>query len=474
MEAHSAVETLAGYVAREAAPAMRAASTWQELHAALADHGLTVKPRAAGLVIGDPGLALWTKASTCGRDLAMKPLTDRLGPFEPSTQLRRRPKSTYTPRPRQAHPSSAALFTAYQRERQARLVARKQGMEQIKRDGAAYREQLKHWRAKERMVLKVGGKGLTRRVMATTIKQQADAARAQHREVLSQRKQKLTAETAMPTWAQWLALRAQGGDLDALAILRSREEREQRLRGDLLTAERADKARAVVLDALKPQARKDGAMTYRTVDGGMVIDRTTHVQAQKATAGAALVALTLAAQRFEGQPLIVEGSPQFRNEVARLAALHSVNVRFADPGMEQVRQAAENAKSGSPKPAAESREQPGKPGAGAEPTEAKKPAETPGPAVAEWIEKRNATRDRVSSIDYTRLWLPTDAGPATYQGRRRIEDGTEILLLKRGNETLVKPSGPRVVAKASKWKLGRPVVLDARGRFTDKTHSVER
>lgn len=54
-----------------------------------------------------------------------------------------------------------------------------------------------------------------------------------------------------------------------------------------------------------------------------------------------------------------------------------------------------------------------------------------------------------------------------------MEDGSEVLLLKRGNEMLVKPSGPRVVAKASKWKVGRVVELDARGRFIDKSNSVE-
>ena len=30
----------------------------------------------------DPGLELWTKASSCARDLSIKALTGRLGPFE--------------------------------------------------------------------------------------------------------------------------------------------------------------------------------------------------------------------------------------------------------------------------------------------------------------------------------------------------------------------------------------------------------
>lgn len=477
MEAHSAVESLTGYVAREVAPAMRKATSWQEVHTALAEHGLEIKLRGAGLVIGDPGLQLWTKASECGRDLAFKPMTDRLGPFEPSADQKQRPRKAYQPRPTQPHPSSSALFAEYQRQRQASIAARKKGLEQIKRDAAAYRAQLQSWRATQRMMLKVGGKGVTRRVMAVTIRQQAEAAKAQYRKALDEKRQRLFADTTMPTWADWLGQRAQQGDLDALAILRSREEREQRMRGDLLTAERADRARNVVMASLRPQARKDGALAYRTADGGMVIDRKTHVQAQKATAGAALVALTLAARRFEGQALIVEGSEQFRQEVAQLAGLHGVNVRFADPAMEQARQAVAATKAEAPTKPAETptpaTPMPDKNPAAGEPGDTSKAPEKQGTAVAAWIEKRNATRDRVSSIDYTRLWLPSDAGPAIYQGRRRMEDGSEVLLLKRGNEMLVKPSGPRVVAKASKWKVGRAVVLDARGRFLDNSNSVE-
>ncbi|HHU8873952.1 TPA: LPD7 domain-containing protein, partial [Escherichia coli] len=143
--------------------------------------------------------------------------------------------------------------------------------------------------------------------------------------------------TTMPTWADWLTQQAERGNSEALAVLRDREERTRRWNGELLTADRADKAKAVVLDKLKPKARKDGTMAYSTIDGGMVIDRKTHVQAQKATTGAALVALELASKRFEGQALIVEGTDEFRLEVAQLAGMHGLKVTFTDPAMEQMR-----------------------------------------------------------------------------------------------------------------------------------------
>lgn len=552
IEAESGIETLTGYAARELAPAIRKATSWQEVHAAAAEHGLEVNKRGAGLVIGDPGIPLWTKASSCGRDLALKAMTDRLGPFEPSQQKRddddeaRKPGSKgYKPKPRQPAPSSAALFAQYQRERQSSVTARRNGLGQIKREGDAFNEQLKNWRNTQRMLLKVAAKGPTRRLMMGTIKQQADASRAANRKAMSERRQKVFEDTTTPAWADWLVQQAEKGNAEAVEVLRSQEQRARRWQGDLLTAAKADKAKAVVLEKLKPKARKDGSMAYHTVDGGMVIDRATHVQAQKATTGAALVALELSSKRFEGQPLIVEGTPEFREEVARLAGFHKLAVTFADPAMEDIRLQMAGQRE------EDNRNQVGRfdtlvehghapyqhkdgnrrsyfvtlttdggdektiwgvdleraveasgatvgdrvslehvdaepvdlPQGGTAmrnswqmtvaPKEKPLPQEGASEAVEKWIEKRNGQRDKISSIDYHRIWNPADAGKATYQGRRKMEDGTEVLLLKRGDEMLVKESSPRVVAKASKFKLGQSVQLDARGRFIDGAKGVE-
>ncbi|TXU49952.1 TraI/MobA(P) family conjugative relaxase [Escherichia coli] len=340
VEAQSGIETLTGYAARELAPAMRQATSWQELHDAAAEHGLEVRQRGAGLVIGEPDLGIWAKASNVGRDLSMKTLTDRLGLFQPSERQAeaKANRKRYEPRPRRPdNPTTAGLFNQYQRERQAAILARRQGLDQIKRESAAFNAQVRQWSQTERMLLKVAGKGPTKRLMYGTIKQQADASRQKNRQSADARRQALFKQTTMPTWADWLTQQAERGNAEALAVLRDREERTRRWNGELLTADRADKAKAVVLDKLKPKARKDGTMTYSTIDGGRVIDRKTHVQAQKATTGAALVALELASKRFEGQALIVEGTDEFRLEVAQLAGMHGLKVTFTDPAMEQMR-----------------------------------------------------------------------------------------------------------------------------------------
>lgn len=94
---------------------------------------------------------------------------------------------------------------------------------------------------------------------------------------------------------------------------------------------------------------------------------------------------------------------------------------------------------------------------------------TPDQVVKNWIAERNKSRDKISSIDYHRQWTPADAGDAIYQGRRSMKDGNVVLLLKRGDEVLVKNASKAVVTKAAtKWKVGQIVKTDARGRFIEK------
>src|SRR5690606_25758869 len=155
-------------------------------------------------------------------------------------------RKRYEPRPRRPdNPTTAGLFNQYQRERQAAILARRQGLDQIKRESAAFNAQVRQWSQTERMLLKVAGKGPTKRLMYGTIKQQADASRQKNRQSADARRQALFKQTTMPTWADWLTQQAERGNAEALAVLRDREERTRRWNGELLTADRADKAKAV-------------------------------------------------------------------------------------------------------------------------------------------------------------------------------------------------------------------------------------
>jgi hypothetical protein len=328
-EAHSGLDTLIGYVSRDVAPAIHKANSWQELHGILAKRGLQIKPRGAGLVIGNG--TIWAKASQCDRAFSLKSLTDRLGPFEKAAQQKQ--FKPYEPKPRQQHASSSDLYAKYQHEREVAKVVRKNELAKLKYEAALQEVNLKRWHIAQRLIIKTTGKGPKRRAMLKIAAMHTQALRNNNRRAADTRRKAIFTGTTVPSWAQWLIQQAEGGNTEALAVLRSRKQREA-MQGNVLTAKKqTDKC--PILHGMKAQADKDGLVTYRTEDGGMVIDRKTHVQAFRTTAGSAIVALELAARRYEGQTLIIEGQDKFKAEVAKLAKERGIKVRFAIPTKEQ-------------------------------------------------------------------------------------------------------------------------------------------
>jgi hypothetical protein len=330
-EAHSGLDTLIGHVSRDVAPAMHKAKNWQELHGILAKHGLQIKPRGAGLVIGNG--KIWAKASQCNRSFSLKSLTDKFGPFEKAAQQKQ--FTPYEPKPRQQHASSSDLYAKYQHEREVAKVVRKNELSKLKYEAALQEVNLKRWHVAQRLIIKTTGKGPKRRAMLKIAGIQTQALRNNNRRAADTRRKAIINGTATPGWAQWLIQQAEGGNTEALAVLRSRKQREA-MQGNVLTAKKQTE-KCPILHGMKAQADKDGLVTYRTEDGGMVIDRKTHVQAFRTTAGSAIVALELAARRYEGQTLIIEGQDQFKAEVAKLAKERGIKVRFAAPTKEQHR-----------------------------------------------------------------------------------------------------------------------------------------
>jgi len=81
MEQHAGIESLISWVKRECTSTLKAAASWQEIHAGLQSHGLQMRPHGNGLVIQDAsGVAI--KASSVGREFSKAQLEKRLGQFE--------------------------------------------------------------------------------------------------------------------------------------------------------------------------------------------------------------------------------------------------------------------------------------------------------------------------------------------------------------------------------------------------------
>lgn len=441
MEAHSGRESLLGWIKREAAPALEAAGNWQALHRELALHGLVIKPRAAGLVIGTQDGALAVKASQIKRSFSLDALTRRFGPFEPAAPnvVDIRAAKLYRQNPRHSSGSTPALFAEFQRARDAALKARKEGRDQLRAAHGQYVKDLATYYKRRRDVIARGPlRGLARRAAFRALALERETDLRKRRALEAQQRAAIGAQNALPVWQAWLMKQADAGDERALAALRSRERKEHQFAADWLRAGDADAAKHLVLAHLQPRTDKHGTVRYQVGDGGTVADTQDGVRVDQRTEAASFLALLLAADKYRDQALIVDGSDRFREEVARLAGAKGLEVTFQDANLEHLRRVAR------PAPA------------------------TPvsGTALDTFVQARNAQRQKVPNILPHRAWRASDAGASVYQGRRKLADGTEALLLERSGEMLVLPASAAQAAKASTWSMGSAINVDGQGRLT--------
>lgn len=455
MEAHSGRETLRGWImenAREALTnALGEAKSWDQLHQAFALHGLEIRPYGAGLVVGVPGQRASIKASDLGRDFGVAALTKRFGPYQrPSPEVQQtEAKQRYTRAPLQRTPEAQALFARYQTEREAAVAARAEARVQLETAHNTYAAELrKHYKGRRAAIRAESYiAGPERRTMFRDLAAERQQDWQDRRALVKSQRGKIDAANPLLTWQGFLEREASAGDEQALAALRSRSRSQSRIASEILTAPDVSAARHVIDRWHKASARKNGDMLYQVQDGGRVTDRAAEVRMDQLSTGAAFLALSLAVERFTDQPLILEGSDSFKAAIVAVSALPGFNVKFADPQLEHERQVA-----------AKMRER----------DEAHRASD--GTAEA-YVAQRNELRQRIADIPAHRLWTAADIGEFQYVGRRAFPDGTEAVLLRRGDEVVVKPSTDAQVAKASKWSRGQAVFMDAQGRFRGSKES---
>lgn len=356
----------------------------------------------------------------------------------------------YSKRPLHKQEGTSGLYTEYQRAREAAQTARVESRKTLSADLQQYGKKLAAWYGEKRELVKKNTQLSSdeRRLEYRELKKRREADFKIYQEEMAKKRAQVTAAHPMPTWQEFCQQEANKGNAIALSVLRSKGYRQAKMAGDLLTAQDAEEARSIVFQHLKPQTRRDGSTVYRVEDGGVVSDEARAIHVPELSAGASFLALALADERFKGRALIVEGSDDFKAQVVSHAALKGLDVRFADSAMEAERKRLIEARA------------PDAPNSSA--------------ALEQLIAERNSKREKISSIDYHRAWSPSDAGEAVYQGRRKLSDGSEAVLLKRGDVVLVKAISTVQGAKASKWKVGQVVQTDARGRFIDATRTKKR
>jgi hypothetical protein len=344
LEAHSGEQSLLSWIQENIKDQLLGVKaqngTWEDLHVVLQGHGLLIQPRGAGLVIALLDGSLSVKASAVDRGLSFKALTNSLGEYT-APQAVQAPSQVagYQKRPRQAYPEVDSLYHQYLKEKEAGYQARKEALDQLYTESALVYQEIKAYYAERRTSVKQNPK-LTRcskrSVYQDLFKAMKEAFRQQKQQDAAKR-QRFQEQYPALTWNQWLAQKAEAGNIQALSILRSRKRQRAILAKALLTVESLEDAKTVIHVHLKPKALKNGDLLYRLKDGGVVLDDAREIRVLEVTEASTLLALSLVDERFSGQRIIVEGTDEFKRILVKQAALDGLSIQFADPILEKDR-----------------------------------------------------------------------------------------------------------------------------------------
>jgi hypothetical protein len=336
MEQHAAIESLMSWVRRECLDLVHAATTWQELHHVLADHGLELRERGAGLVFASQD-GTFVKASTVDRGLSKKALEARLGAFQAPVSLARPWASkSYRKGPVRSHVDTTELYARYRAQREAVGDQRAAALDAARKRKAEAIAAAKRAYALQRAAIRLSdGKGIDKRlVYATASFQMRQRLQAIYRGYEAQRASILK-DRQRHTWADWLKAEAFKGDREALAALRARTV-ASKLRGHTVRAQGLTEATGASPEV--ESVTKAGTVVYRSGASAVRDDGQQLQVSRAADQDAVQAALKLARQRY-GDRITVSGSQQFRAAVVRAAVELALPVTFTDPGLERQRQA---------------------------------------------------------------------------------------------------------------------------------------
>jgi hypothetical protein len=355
MESFTGEQSLLSWIQEQVGERLKQVSCqgqgWADIHAVLAEYHLVIKPRGAGLVIGTQDGRLHVKASSVDCNFSFKALTDRFGPYQPPRQQALEHAQTtqeglsssdgrnYQRGPRQAQPGAGSLWMQYQAERERMNQERAIALSRLKEEQWQVRQRVFDELAERRASVKANPslavktkRGLYQEL---AVERASHLARLKAQEV--QQREIIRQQYPRAGWDDWLTRQASQGNVEALAVLRGRQQVRQRLATALLTAENVEEAKTLIHAHLKPSVRRNGDILYRLGDGGRVEDAAQAIHVPEVTEAATLLALTLADERFRDKALVVEGTTAFKVKVVEMAAVKGLNVRFAEPELEEMR-----------------------------------------------------------------------------------------------------------------------------------------
>jgi hypothetical protein len=307
----------------DAAPIIREAQTWRELHAALGKVGIRFETKGSGalLWVGDQPV----KASAAGRDCSMSGLRKRLGDFEPAPAPQPTPEKMTAPR--QLDPAAPSL-AAYLEQRHTFYPQRAERARYGDRQASEWRQLIERHRNQRADIFRGSWSGKVEALDA--LRSLTAAQQAQEKADLRDRQELERAEVRrsrgrFPSYEQWLAR----SDRDAADEWRHRPRRTATIEGKTFDQPTPRDIRAVtaVLDRGLVHYHLAGSRgSPAFTDRGKTID----IHAGRSRE-AVLAALQLSAQKW-GE-FSIRGDAQFKRTCVELATEHGFKI--TNPELQQ-------------------------------------------------------------------------------------------------------------------------------------------
>ena len=228
-EAHTGQESFFSYARKQVdflRPALAQARSWPEAHRAFRKYGLTLKLHGNGLVVQDFSGPQAIKASSLDRDFSKARLEKRFGAFQAPRQdlAEVKPETTYSATPLQIEANRGRLFDEYQAAREKRRVE----MEKIKaQEGRILEIHNRQWENHRDKIRRLPMLRKNRRETMEQFRKKKSAELASLRRQMKLKREEVRAAYPFNSWSQFLQDRAERGQEEALAILRSRSKKVQ-------------------------------------------------------------------------------------------------------------------------------------------------------------------------------------------------------------------------------------------------------
>jgi len=303
----------------DAAPIIRCAESWRELHEALAKSGMRFEKKGSGalLWVGEQPV----KASAAGRDCSMSALRKRLGEFEPGHAIP--PRRAVPPRPLEP---SAPLLPVYLEKRHQHYQERDTGkVRSVENQREEWRGLVERHRTERAEIFRGSwrGKGallnaLRSVVAARQAQEKADIRERQKLDRITLRRDK----GRFPSYEEWLSR----DNRDRGDEWRHRARRPATIEGTTFEKPipRDIRAFSAVLDGSKVHYHLTGSRGAPAfTDRGKTID--IHDTRRRESV---LAALQLSAQKWG--TISVRGDEKFRRTCVELAAEHGFKITNPD------------------------------------------------------------------------------------------------------------------------------------------------